>query len=57
MRGLAARRRSRMRVALPCGNIWRDWLVGAELKDQTAVDMVKAQLAGFEKFIWMVKGK
>ncbi|HEY2137772.1 MAG TPA: NAD(P)H-dependent oxidoreductase [Xanthobacteraceae bacterium] len=28
-----------------------------ELKDQTAIDMVKAQLAGFEKFIRMVKGK
>jgi chromate reductase len=27
-----------------------------ELKDQTAIDMVKAQLAGFEKFIRMVKG-
>ncbi len=26
-----------------------------ELKDQTAIDMVKAQLAGFEKFIRMVK--
>ena len=28
-----------------------------ELKDQVAIDMVKAQLAGFEKFIRMVKGK
>ena len=28
-----------------------------ELKDQTAIDMVKAQLAGFERFIRMVKGK
>jgi chromate reductase, NAD(P)H dehydrogenase (quinone) len=28
-----------------------------ELKDQTAIDMVKAQLAGFEKLIRMVKGK
>lgn len=28
-----------------------------ELKDQTAIDMVKAQLAGFEKFIRMVRGK
>jgi len=28
-----------------------------ELKDQTAIDMVKGQLAGFEKFIRMVKGK
>ncbi len=28
-----------------------------ELKDQTAIDMVKAQLAGFEKHIRMVKGK
>jgi chromate reductase len=28
-----------------------------ELKDQTAIDMVKAQLAGFEKFIRMVKAK
>jgi len=28
-----------------------------ELKDQGAIDMVKAQLAGFEKFIRMVKGK
>src|SRR4030088_1782294 len=28
-----------------------------ELKDQTASDMVKAQLAGFEKFIRMVKRK
>jgi chromate reductase, NAD(P)H dehydrogenase (quinone) len=27
-----------------------------ELKDQGAIDMVKAQLAGFEKFIRMVKG-
>ena len=27
-----------------------------ELKDQTAIDMIKAQLAGFEKFIRMVKG-
>jgi len=27
-----------------------------ELKDQTAIDMVKTQLAGFEKFIRMVKG-
>jgi len=26
-----------------------------ELKDQTALDMIKAQLAGFEKFIRMVK--
>lgn len=57
MRGLAAGRCPRMRVALPCGNIWRDWLVGAELKDQTAIDMVKTQLAGFEEFIRMVKGK
>ena len=54
MRGLAVRRCPRMRVALPCGNIWRDWPVGAE--DQTAIDMVKAQLAGFEKLIRMVKG-
>ncbi len=28
-----------------------------ELKDQTAIDMVKAQLAGFEKLIRMVRGK
>jgi chromate reductase, NAD(P)H dehydrogenase (quinone) len=28
-----------------------------ELKDQGAIDMVKAQLAGFEKFIRMVRGK
>jgi hypothetical protein len=56
MRGLAARPCPRMRVALPCGNIWRDWLVGPELKDQTAIDTVKAQLAGFEKFTRMVKG-
>ena len=28
-----------------------------ELKDQGAIDMVNAQLAGFEKFIRMVKGK
>ena len=28
-----------------------------ELKDQTAIDMVKAQLAAFEKYIRMVKGK
>jgi chromate reductase, NAD(P)H dehydrogenase (quinone) len=27
-----------------------------ELKDQTTIDMIKAQLAGFEKFIKMVKG-
>jgi chromate reductase len=27
-----------------------------ELKDQTALDMIKAQLAGFEKLIRMVKG-
>jgi chromate reductase, NAD(P)H dehydrogenase (quinone) len=27
-----------------------------ELKDQTAIDMIKTQLAGFEKFIRMVKG-
>ena len=27
-----------------------------ELTDKTAIDMVKAQLAGFEKFIRMVKG-
>jgi chromate reductase len=27
-----------------------------ELKDQTAIDMIKAQLAGFEKLIRMVKG-
>ena len=45
-----------MHVAFPCGNIWRDWPVGAELKDQTAIDMVKAPLAGYEKLIWMVKG-
>jgi chromate reductase, NAD(P)H dehydrogenase (quinone) len=28
-----------------------------ELKDQTAIDMVKAQLSGFEKLIRMVRGK
>jgi chromate reductase len=28
-----------------------------ELKDQGAIDMVKSQLAGFEKFIRMVKGR
>ena len=28
-----------------------------ELKDQGAIDMIKAQLAGFEKFIRMVRGK
>ncbi len=28
-----------------------------ELKDQTTIDMIKAQLAGFEKFIRMVRGK
>ncbi len=28
-----------------------------ELKDQTAIDMIKAQLAGFEKLIRMVRGK
>ena len=44
-------------MALPCGNIWRDWLVGAELKDQTAIEMIKAQLAGFEMFFRMVQGK
>jgi NAD(P)H-dependent FMN reductase len=27
-----------------------------ELKDQTAIDMIKGQLAGFEKLIRMVKG-
>jgi hypothetical protein len=28
-----------------------------ELKDPTTIEMVKAQLAGFEKFIRMVKRK
>jgi chromate reductase, NAD(P)H dehydrogenase (quinone) len=28
-----------------------------ELKDQGAIDMIKTQLAGFEKFIRMVRGK
>jgi chromate reductase len=30
---------------------------GGKLKDQTAVDMIKAQLAAFEKFIRLVTGK
>jgi hypothetical protein len=28
-----------------------------ELKDQTAIDLVKQQLAGFEKFVRRVSGK
>jgi hypothetical protein len=46
-----------LRISAPRDSISSGYaLVGAELKDQTAIDMVKAQLAGFEKLIRMVKG-